>query len=122
MTDPSNEVGYRRPPVRSRFQPGHSGNPSGRPKHRLSFLRDIALALDALTTGADGAVTKQRAFAESLVNGALARDPASVKILASIAVALSVNEANDEELNAQEKALIEEFDRREQPATETSHE
>ncbi len=26
------DVGYRRPPVHSRFQPGHSGNPKGRPK------------------------------------------------------------------------------------------
>ena len=26
------EVGYRKPPVASRFQPGRSGNPKGRPK------------------------------------------------------------------------------------------
>lgn len=26
------EVGYGRPPIESRFKPGHSGNPSGRPK------------------------------------------------------------------------------------------
>ena len=28
----SYEVGYRKPPVHSRFQPGRSGNPKGRPK------------------------------------------------------------------------------------------
>jgi hypothetical protein len=82
----------------------------------------MVVALDALTTGAEGAVTKQRALAENLVNAALASDPAAVKVVAPIAVALSVNHANDEEPNAQEQALIEEFDRREQPATETSHE
>ena len=30
----SYEVGYRRPPKASRFQPGRSGNPNGRPKRR----------------------------------------------------------------------------------------
>ena len=31
---PPNEfdIGYRRPPKASQFQPGHSGNPRGRPK------------------------------------------------------------------------------------------
>src|SRR5688572_30362761 len=28
----SYDVGYGRPPVHSRFKPGHSGNPRGRPK------------------------------------------------------------------------------------------
>jgi hypothetical protein len=30
--DPNYDVGYCRPPVASRFQPGRSGNPKGRPK------------------------------------------------------------------------------------------
>jgi Family of unknown function (DUF5681) len=29
--DADNRVGYRRPPKHSRFQPGQSGNPGGRP-------------------------------------------------------------------------------------------
>lgn len=28
------EVGYRKPPKDSRFKPGRSGNPKGRPKHK----------------------------------------------------------------------------------------
>jgi hypothetical protein len=31
-TSSSYEVGYGRPPARTRFKPGHSGNPKGRPK------------------------------------------------------------------------------------------
>ncbi len=115
--DPPYEVGYRKPPVHSRFQPGQSGNPSGRPKRRRSFLQDIAIALDSPATGADGAVTKQQVFAENLVNDALARDPLATKIVAPIAQALDVNEADHEDQpSPQEQALIEEFDRREQPA------
>jgi Family of unknown function (DUF5681) len=30
--DADNRVGYRRPPRHSRFQPGQSGNPRGRPR------------------------------------------------------------------------------------------
>ena len=32
MTSDDSRVGYKRPPVHSRFQKGQSGNPRGRPK------------------------------------------------------------------------------------------
>jgi hypothetical protein len=32
----ANEVGYGRPPLHSRFQPGRSGNPRGRPKGKMA--------------------------------------------------------------------------------------
>jgi hypothetical protein len=44
--DPKYSVGYRRPPVASRYKPGTSGNPRGRPKGRPS-LRSAALGLYA---------------------------------------------------------------------------
>ncbi len=37
--DGSYKVGYKRPPVHSRFKPGQSGNPGGRPKGRQSMSR-----------------------------------------------------------------------------------
>jgi uncharacterized protein DUF5681 len=115
--DLSYEVGYRKPPVHSRFQPGQSGNPSGRPKRRQSFLHDIAIALDSPATGADDAVTKQQVFAANLVNDALARDPLAIKIVAPIALGLADNEADHEDqLTQQERTLIEEYNCREQQA------
>lgn len=42
--DPGNRVGYGRPPKHSRFQPGKSGNPKGRPK-RAKNLKTIVRAV-----------------------------------------------------------------------------
>ena len=48
----SYEVGYGKPPVRTRFQKGQSGNPKGFPKgeQKLKFvlLRLLAMSLDEL--------------------------------------------------------------------------
>jgi Family of unknown function (DUF5681) len=60
-----NAVGYRRPPSRTRFRPGQSGNPSGRPKRRPTF-RDVLLAELAATT-ADGKPERSRSKLQALV-------------------------------------------------------
>ncbi len=49
-------VGYGRPPLHTRFKPGHSGNPRGRPKGPKSILRLLIEALEERTavTSEDG--------------------------------------------------------------------
>lgn len=44
----NSEVGFCRPPVESRFKPGRSGNPNGRPKGRsvTAILRQVIEAND----------------------------------------------------------------------------
>lgn len=39
------KVGYGKPPVHSRFKPGQSGNPKGRPKGQRNFATEVARAL-----------------------------------------------------------------------------
>ena len=83
------EVGYKRPPSHSRFKPGHSGNPAGRPKRQVSFsdalLTELATSLpgkdpeqarsklQALVKTLVDAAVGGNARAQSLVVGALAR-------------------------------------------------
>ena len=43
---PKHDVGYRKPPIESRFKPGTSGNPNGRPKGR----RNLKLAAQEVFT------------------------------------------------------------------------
>ena len=38
-------IGYRRPPVATRFRPGQSGNPRGRPRGARNLSTVIAAAL-----------------------------------------------------------------------------
>jgi hypothetical protein len=42
---PDYKVGYGKPPKRTRFRPGQSGNPKGRPKGVRNFSTDVQRAL-----------------------------------------------------------------------------
>jgi Family of unknown function (DUF5681) len=44
------KVGYGKPPLNSRYKPGQSGNPSGRPKGAASFRSDFAAELGELVS------------------------------------------------------------------------
>ena len=39
--DDDDTVGYGKPPKKTRFQNGHSGNPTGRPKGSRNFDKDL---------------------------------------------------------------------------------
>ena len=51
MANDDSHVGYKNPPVQSRFQKGQSGNPRGRPKKVPDFMEDAAEILGGTVTG-----------------------------------------------------------------------
>lgn len=79
------EVGYKRPPVHSRFRPGRSGNPKGRPKGAKNLKTDLNEVLQERITVTEGdhkkRMSKQRAIVMTLVAKTLKGDLRSANTL-----------------------------------------
>lgn len=84
---PRYSVGYRKPPVHSRFKKGQSGNPRGRPKgerNRTTILNSILNERVVVTdNGMRKRITKQEAVYKQLVNKAASGDPRAAQLLLS---------------------------------------
>lgn len=78
MSDAPYEVGYGKPPRHTRFQPGQSGNPSGKRKPRpgLTERLDRILAEQVSVTegGKSRRIAKEEVFLRQMVNKAIAGD------------------------------------------------
>jgi hypothetical protein len=53
VSEPSetDTVGYKRPPSKTRFKPGQSGNPRGRPKRQVDMSSALVRYLSHLDKG-----------------------------------------------------------------------
>jgi Family of unknown function (DUF5681) len=85
---PDYQVGYGKPPRHTRFRPGVSGNPRGRPKDakNLSTLVHEALNEQVVVTenGRRRKVSKRRAIITQLVNRSAQADLKATQILFGI--------------------------------------
>lgn len=86
--DPSGyAVGYRKPPLHTRFRKGQSGNPSGRPRRppdrSLAVLLDQALDEPVAAPLGRGRrrPSKREAIVARLIEAALAADPRATRLL-----------------------------------------
>lgn len=72
------EVGYGRPPMHSRFKPGRSGNPKGRPGKSKDLNRLIQAELDKTIPvkeeGRERRISKREAVVTQLINRAIKGD------------------------------------------------
>ena len=120
--DDGGGTGYRKPPMHTRFQPGQSGNPNGRPKGARNFLTEIREELNSPVDWSEGGrrvrITKQRAIVKSFIAKAIEGDIRAITALLSH-VTPAVDD-DGETLSPEEQKLLEEFERREARSPETN--
>lgn len=86
MTDkpPDYAVGYKKPPLHSRFRKGRSGNPTGGPRaKRLTAVLEAALDRPAAGQGSGRKrpITQREAIVASLIEKSAAGDLRATKLL-----------------------------------------
>ena len=80
-----NPVGYKNPPLATRFKPGTSGNPNGRPKQKATLREEMIAELSEAVVVGDGKaateMSKARAIVKTLVRAAAAGDMRATQVL-----------------------------------------
>ena len=124
------EVGFKKPPLHSRFRKGRSGNPKGRPKGTKNLRTDLTEVLQERITVTEGdrkvRMPKQRALFKTLIAKSLKGDSRSITtLLNTMFRALGFAETADDveqPLDANEQELLAAIEARRQrkaePATQ----
>lgn len=113
------QVGYKKPPPHSRFRPGESGNPEGRPKGAKNLETDLREELGERITVREGErqrrISKQRALLKSLTARAIKGDTKAASALLAMVLrvlAPTDSEAPEAPLSAEEREILAVFERR----------
>jgi len=84
----SSGVGYGKPPLRTKFKKGKSGNPRGRPKGsrniKTLFKEKLEEKITVTENGRRKVISKQEALVAVVINKALGGDLRSVNLLMPI--------------------------------------
>ena len=85
MRDGEEEVGYKKPPMRTRFKKGQSGNPAGRPRNSKNLdtlmLQELDRKIQIKVGPVERRISKREAIARRIVDGALKGNPRQLEFL-----------------------------------------
>ena len=105
MADREYEVGYRRPPKRTQFKKGQSGNPKGRPKGARGLdtmiIEELKAKIIVSENGRSKKLKKAEAIVKQVVNKALTGDHKAISQV------LIVSQRHEEKLAAKAKPILE---------------
>jgi hypothetical protein len=114
-------VGYKKPPVHSRFQKGRSGNRKGRPPGsrglKSDLLEELSERLPITERGESRTLTKQRVVVKALANKAMSGDVRAIaKLLDMIVKVFGLEPSIPDEcdLSPTDKEIVEAFLKRQQ--------
>jgi len=104
MNDDKDDIGYGKPPKRSQFQKGKSGNAKGRPKGQPKLLQEQLLAellrkIEIKENGRVQTITKSEAVFKTIVNKSLQGDNKAMALL--IQLMSEIKESQKEDLPPQ---------------------
>jgi hypothetical protein len=104
-------VGYGKPPRKHRFQPGHSGNPKGRPKGKKNTATLVREILDRKIEVRSGGTTRTVTVREGILTGfaqaSLKGDTKSAAFLLQLYE--KTQEAQEGHLTGEEQEIIETY-------------
>ncbi|MGB7100284.1 MAG: DUF5681 domain-containing protein [Xanthobacteraceae bacterium] len=114
MASSEYQVGRGRPPISTRFKPGQSGNPSGRPNKPTSFCSELMAELGEPVSSADKEpITKQRQLIRTLVALALAGNLRAMSVVVSYLQRSPESHDPDEELSESDLEILKHLEQRE---------
>jgi Family of unknown function (DUF5681) len=113
------DVGYKKPPKRTQFRKGQSGNPQGRPKGTKNLKTDLIEEMQEQILVREGSrerkISKQRAMLKSMAAQAIKGNTKATSIVLGLLYRLTHADATNEpagDLNAEDLAIIEGFTKR----------
>jgi hypothetical protein len=117
-------VGYGRPPKHTRFKPGYSGNPKGRPKGTKNLKADLMEELSERISVSEGGkskkLSKQRALLKSLAAKAIKGDARAINILLNLIVRVlevAAEERESDLISEDDLAILDNFMARQKART-----